>query len=162
MPVGAVGCSQTLVDTVFQADFSVSAGGTFSGNPMTLAAGHAMLGYLMENQQIYGEIEARGNRLSNGFNQWAQAKGYPAQMTGISSLFQVYLKDTPVAKLRDTIGLYDDAMRDLQLFLRFNGVSIPWMHLFLTSAAHTDEIMDELLETFKISVESALSINGII
>jgi glutamate-1-semialdehyde 2,1-aminomutase len=121
-----------------------------------------MIGYLMENQHIYGEIEARGDRLRNGFNEWAQSNGYPAMMTGISSLFQIYLKDTPVIKLRDTVGLYDDAMRDLQLFARYNGVLIPWLHLFLISAAHTDEIVDEMLVSFKESVESALSINGVI
>ena len=73
-------------------------------------------------------------------------------------------KDLSIADRRDlfTDFDYDDAMRDLQLFLRFNGVLIPWLHLFLTSAAHTDEIVDELLEVFKISTESALSINGII
>lgn len=162
LPVGGVGCSKTMMDAVLKADMSISVAGTFSGNPMTLAAGHALIGYLMENQHIYGEIEARGDRLRNGFNEWAQSKGYPAMMTGISSMFQVYLKDTPVINPRDTFGLHDDAMRDLQLFLRFNGVFIPWLHVAFISAVHTDQIVDEVLEAFKTSVESSLSINGLI
>jgi len=72
LPAGAVGCSKEIMEAVLQEELSISVAGTFSGNPMTLGAGYATLGYLMDNPQIYDELEVKGNRLRGGFNEWAQ------------------------------------------------------------------------------------------
>lgn len=162
LPVGAVGCKQELMDTVNQGDMSIAIAGTFSGNPLTLAGGYAAVKFLKENTHLYKETEQRGDRLRNGFNEWARSKDYPATMTGISSLFQVHLKNPPISKPREMLGQPEDVLNDLQLILRYNGLFIPWIHVALLSFTHTDELVDEILEIFKISTETALEFNGLI
>lgn len=162
LPVGAVGVKKELMETVFQGDMSIAIAGTFSGNPATLAGGLAAVNFLKDNQHLYKETEARGDRLRNGFNEWARAKDYPATMTGISSLFQVHLKQPPIKTPRDMLGQPEDALMDLQLILRYYGLFIPWLHIALLSFTHTDEIVDEILEKYKIATETALEFHGLI
>lgn len=44
MPVGAVGGPNEIIDAVTKSEPHISVAGTYSGNPMTIAAGNAMLG----------------------------------------------------------------------------------------------------------------------
>ncbi|MEE8121012.1 MAG: aspartate aminotransferase family protein [Anaerolineales bacterium] len=162
LPIGAVGCSKEMMETVLEADMSISIAGTFSGNPMTLAAGNAVLGHLKENTQIYDELTARGDRLRNGFNQHAREKGWPALMTGVGSMFQTHLQDSPVTGPREMLGRLDEPLGDLQLYLRYNGVFIPWLHLAFISAAHSDEDIEEVLKIHQVSVEACLTAHNII
>ncbi len=161
LPAGAVGCSKEMMEAVLQADMSVTVAGTFSGNPMTLAAGKAVIGHLKANPQIYAGLSANGEVLRGGFNDWARSKGLPASMTGAGSMFQIHLKDSPVAKPRDLLGRLDGPLGDLQLHLRLNGVFIPWLHLAFISAAHTEADVEEVLRVHQVSVEAALAQHGL-
>lgn len=161
LPVGAVGCSTEMMETVIKGDMSISVAGTFSGNPLTLAAGAAVITHLRENPQIYAELSAKGDRLRNGFNDWAQSNGLPASMTGVGSMFQLHLKDSPIEAPRDMVGRLDEPLADLQLYLRLNGVFIPWLHLAFLSAAHSGDDVEEVLRVHKVSVEACLAAHGI-
>jgi glutamate-1-semialdehyde 2,1-aminomutase len=144
------------MESVLEAEISMTVAGTFSGNPMTLAAGTAMLKHLHANPQIYENLARKGDRLRNGFNDWAKSKGYPAFMTGVASMFQIHLKDTPINQPRDLIGQLSDPLSDLQLYLRLNGVFIPWLHLAFISDAHSDEVIEEIIRVHQVSVEACL------
>lgn len=161
LPIGAVACNEEMLKVV-SADVSYSIAGTFSGNPMSLASGNAILQYLMDNQHIYAELEAKGDRLRNGFNDWARSCRYPATMTGIGSMFQVHMKEPPITKPRDMLGQHLGALNDLQYLLRLNGVFIPFIHLAFLSTAHTNEDVDEVLRMHKDSVEAALEMHEVI
>lgn len=115
-----------------------------------------------ENTQIYDELTARGDRLRNGFNQHAREKGWPALMTGVGSMFQTHLQDSPVTGPREMLGRLDEPLGDLQLYLRYNGVFIPWLHLAFISAAHSDEDIEEVLKIHQVSVEACLTAHNII
>lgn len=162
LPAGAVGAQDFLTKTILESENMISNAGTFSGNPMTLAAGYAMMGHLMENRYLYDEMTVRGDRLRNGFNQWAGEKGYPAQMTGQVSLYQSHLKSEPITKPRELLGQPMDAISELQLQLRVNGLFIPFFHLAFISAAHSDEIVEEILQIHKVSVEAVLESHELI
>jgi glutamate-1-semialdehyde 2,1-aminomutase len=162
LPIGAIACTKEYMDAVLKADLSISISGTFSGNPLTLAAGHAMMGYLMENRQIYEELRVKGDRLRSGFNDFAQEKGFPATMTGYASLFYTHLKKPPILKPRDMLGGHHEASENLQLYFRLNGVFIPWVHLGFISAAHTDEDVEEVLRVHKVAVEASLVAHGVV
>ncbi len=162
LPVGAVGCSREVMESVIHADFSISIAGTFSGNPLTLAAGSAVLKYLRENPQFYPEMSAKGERLRDGFNAFAASQGWPAFMTGVGSMFQIHLKDAPITAPRDMIGRLEDPLGDLQLYLRLNGLFIPWLHLAFISAAHSDEDLEEVLRIHQVSVEACLAAYDVI
>ena len=161
LPAGAVGCSKEMMDAVTQYEFSISVAGTFSGNPMTLAAGQAMMGYLMENRQIYDEVERKGARLKDGYNEFAQSKGLPTSMTGTGSFFQSHMKGLPVNSQRDLIDQHSDALYDMQLYLRLNGVHVAWFHDAFLSAAHSDEDIEHVLRAHQDSAAAALSLHGL-
>ena len=157
LPIGAVACSKEMVAIAQKTDDGFSAAGTFSGNPMTLATGAAMLKYLQENRHIYEDMMAKGEFLRNGFNDWTASKGYPFCMTGIGSMFQIHAKeDLPVVP-RDLPGQDEEALAELQLYFRLNNVLLPWMHLAFFSAAHTQDDIEEMLRAFKASVEGVMN-----
>jgi glutamate-1-semialdehyde 2,1-aminomutase len=162
LPIGAVGCSKEVMESVLKAELSLSIAGTFSGNPMTLAAGHSLLGYLMDSPHIYSEMARKGERLRGGFNDWAQEKGYPAAMTGVGSMFQTHLQPLPLEKPRDLKGEHMDVLSDVQLYLRLNGVFLPWLHLAFISAAHSDQDVEDVLSAHQIAVETSLQMHEVI
>jgi glutamate-1-semialdehyde 2,1-aminomutase len=160
MPIGAVGCSKEIMEAVTQYEFSISVAGTFSGNPTTLAAGHAMLGYLKENQGVYDELDRKGSRLRDAFNEDMREKGLPVCMTGVGSFFQSHMKSPPIETPRDMLGQNAEALYDMQLFLRLNGVHIAWFHDAFISAAHSDQNIEEVLHAHQISAEAALELHA--
>jgi len=160
-PVGAVGCSAEIMNMVTQNEFSISVAGTFSGNPVTLAAGHAMLGYLMENPQIYDGLERKGDRLRDGFNDYMAGKDLPMCMTGITSFFETHAKRPPVKSARELIDQNTDVLYDMQLYLRLNGVHIAWLHDAFISAAHSDEDVEHVLRAHIHAAESALKLHNL-
>jgi glutamate-1-semialdehyde 2,1-aminomutase len=161
MPIGAVGCSREVMDAVTQYEFSISVAGTFSGNPMTLTAGYAVLGYLMEHPEIYADLARKGDRLRNGFNDYARERGLPASLTGVGSFFQSHLKPPPINSPRDMLGQPVEAIFDLQLYLRYNGVFVPWFHDAFISASHSDEDVEHVLAAHQASAEAALALHGL-
>ncbi len=153
LPIGAVTCSKEMVDIARKTDDGFSAAGTFSGNPLTLSTGAAILKYLQDNHQIYSEMMTKGEYLRNSFNEWCSLNNYPFCMTGIGSMFQIHAKaDLPILP-RDLLGQDEEALGELQLHFRLNNILLPWMHLAFFSAAHTQENIEEMLRAFKCSVE---------
>jgi glutamate-1-semialdehyde 2,1-aminomutase len=156
LPIGAVACSKEMVDIAQKTDDGFSAAGTFSGNPLTLSTGAAMLKYLKENRRIYDDMLAKGEFLRTGFNEWTASKGYPFCMTGIGSMFQIHAKADLPRVPRDLPGQDQKALSELQLHFRLNNLLLPWMHLAFFSAAHSQEDIEEMLRAFKASVEGVM------
>ena len=148
--------------TVLSGDLGLTIAGTFSGNPLTLAAGNAVLKYLKANPQIYKDLTKKGDRLRNGFNEYAKQKGWPASMTGVGSMFQIHLSKSAIIEPRDMLKRLDTPLADLQLYLRLNGVFIPWLHLAFISAAHSDADVEEVLRVHKVTVEACLAAYNLI
>lgn len=162
LPIGAVAVSQEMMKTVLSGDLGLTIAGTFSGNPLTLAAGNAVLKYLKANPQIYKDLTKKGDRLRNGFNEYAKQKGWPASMTGVGSMFQIHLSKSAIIEPRDMLKRLDTPLADLQLYLRLNGVFIPWLHLAFISAAHSDADVEEVLRVHKVTVEACLAAYNLI
>jgi glutamate-1-semialdehyde 2,1-aminomutase len=156
LPIGAVACAKEMVAIAQKTDDGFSAAGTFSGNPLTLSTGAAMLKYLQENRRIYDDMMAKGEFLRNGFNEWTASKGYPFCMTGIGSMFQIHAKAELPLVPRDLLGQDEDALGELQLYFRLNNILLPWMHLAFFSAAHNQTDLEEMLQAFKASVEGVM------
>ena len=158
MPIGAVGATREIMEAVTGGEDSIVVAGTFSGNPMTLAAGDAALDFLMGNPQVYAELAARGDRLKSGVNDFARAKGLPATMTGLGSMVQIHLTPPPIAKPRDTMGQDFDALKDLQLLLCLNGVFVPRVHIAFFSPVHSDELVEQVLHAHQVSLEACFEV----
>jgi|GEM_PF-5078859 len=72
------------------------------------------------------------------------------------------MKGTPINQHRDLLGQHSEPLAKLQIFLRLNGVFIPWLHFAFISDAHSDEDIEEILRVHQISVEVCLQNHQII
>ncbi len=156
VPVGALGSSRELMRVVTNAQPPLMIAGTFNGNPLTLAAGNAMLKYLMDNPGVYDDLAAKGDHLRGGFNRWAAKQGCSATMTGLGSLFQVHLKPAPISRPRHLVGQPQEALHDLQLHLHMNGLFLPWNHMAFISTTHQNKDVEFILQVHKNAVEASL------
>jgi glutamate-1-semialdehyde 2,1-aminomutase len=99
LPVGAFGGRAEIMDwlaplgPVYQA-------GTLSGNPLAMAAGIAAL-ELLERTDTYPFLQAKGAKVRDALLGACRAKGLPAQVPQVGSMFSLFFTDKPV---RDYAG----------------------------------------------------------
>ena len=122
--------------------------GTLSGNPIAMAAGLTQLKYLHAHQEVYKDLEAKGQKLYGGMIDILNKADSPYQVNHVSSLGSIFfakeeVKDYTSAKTSDT-----------QMFARYflhmldNGIHLApsqFEAMFL-STAHTDAVIEETLD----------------
>ena len=104
LPVGAVGGRaevMSLLDPTGGAP-RVTSGGTFSANPLTMAAGLAAMTPL--TAAAYERLDALGERLRSRATAAFAAAGVPGQLTGDGSLFRILLTASPVTDYRSSLA----------------------------------------------------------
>jgi glutamate-1-semialdehyde 2,1-aminomutase len=155
LPFGAVGGTSEamhLMEYDVNIQHSILVAGTFNGNPLTIAAGTAVLGRLSNDPQLYTQMDAMGERFRREINSFAQEENYPAIATGIGSMFSMHPVPGPVNSVRD-LGVGNRAIiTGLGLLYRKNGLHISPSHGFM-SAAHTDEDITRLIDIYKSAME---------
>ena len=147
MPVGAYGGRKEIMEMVSPAG-PVYQAGTLSGNPIAMAAGLTQLKYLYAHQEVYKDLEAKGQKLYGGMIDILNKADSPYQVNHVSSLGSIFfakeeVKDYTSAKTSDT-----------QMFARYflhmldNGIHLApsqFEAMFL-STAHTDAVIEETLD----------------
>lgn len=78
--------------------------GTLSGNPIAMAAGLTQLKYLYEHQEVYKDLEAKGQKLYGSMEEILKETGSPYQVNHVSSLGSIFfateeVRDYTSAKL---------------------------------------------------------------
>jgi glutamate-1-semialdehyde 2,1-aminomutase len=105
LPIGAVGGNDETMSvfTTLRANGfpKVFAGGTFSANPMSMAAGYAAMQLLMPD--AYTDLHLKGERLRSGLRAVAHAAGVPAIVQGEGSLTAVAFAGQPFDSYRDMV-----------------------------------------------------------
>ncbi len=155
LPFGAVGGTaeaMRLMEYDVDLERSILVAGTFNGNPLTVAAGTAVLRRLSQEPQLYARLNAMGDRFRAEINRFAQEEDYPAIATGVGSMFSMHTVRGPVRSVRDLREGNRAASAGLGLLYRRNGLHISPSHGFL-STAHTDEDLTRLIEIYKASME---------
>lgn len=94
LPVGAYGGRRDIMSLVAPAG-PVYQAGTMSGNPLTMAAGHAVLSALREPGR-WDAIADAAAALAQGLEQSAQRAGIAVQVPHVGTMLSVYFSDTPV------------------------------------------------------------------
>lgn len=116
-PVGAVGGRRDVM-SVFASQggtrAAVPSGGTFTANPVTMAAGLACMQQLEE--AAFSHLDMIGERCRAGLRQAFDAVGLAWQVTGAGSLFRIHPNQRPIRSYRDTRHSSDEAatMAELQ------------------------------------------------
>jgi glutamate-1-semialdehyde 2,1-aminomutase len=102
LPIGGIGGKRELMQR-FHPDQRrpVMHASTFSGNPISMAAGLAAMRLFDPEQRT--TIDGLGQRLRDGFNRAFQETGIRGQATGLGSLSNIHLTDEPIHNAR--VGL---------------------------------------------------------
>ncbi|MFP6743565.1 MAG: aspartate aminotransferase family protein [Alphaproteobacteria bacterium] len=130
----------------------VFSGGTFSGNPLTMAAGIAALHHMRDNKEtIYPTLNRKSQRMADAINGFCQENQIGAQLLNTGSIFYLHFQREPIETSRDVTNTNTEAEREYYLHLMNHGVIVPGIHLFFLSDAHSDEDVDEIVEAFKQS-----------
>ncbi|MCH9672420.1 MAG: aspartate aminotransferase family protein [Gammaproteobacteria bacterium] len=146
MPVGAVGGNREVMsvfDPTTRAPLAAH-GGTFNGNPMTMAAGAASMNLL--TRDAMDELNSVGDHARSRINAAFERAGVEGQATGIGSLVKIHMNRRTLVNHRD---VYADA-RESQLLTQLHrgllekGFILGSACLSAISTANTTEEIDDL------------------
>lgn len=146
LPVGAYGGKKEIMEHIAP-EGNIYQAGTLSGNPLAMAAGLSTLN-LLKNNNIYKDLETKGNRLFNGLKEAADNAEMDVVINHIASLGSMFFTKEPVtdfasAKKSDTafFKMFYKKMRENGIYL----APSPFEACFV-SIAHDNEVIDRTIE----------------
>jgi glutamate-1-semialdehyde 2,1-aminomutase len=155
LPIGAVGGRREVMETLSPLG-TVFHAGTLAGNPLATAAGRTVLGLL--DEQAYGLIEQRAERLAGVLSEACAAAGLAARFPRVGTLVGMYFGagETPV-------DFASACTTDEAVYARFfhamldGGVALApgaYEALFV-GLAHTDDLIDRIGEVAEGAARAA-------
>ena len=148
LPVGAFGGRADIMNAYDprRGGPRISHGGTFNGNPVTMAAGVATLNAL--TPEAYQRLDALGDRLRGGISRLLGATRRRGQVSGIGSLFCLHWTSTPLTDYRSSRP--KDAQASLRVFLALlnEGIVLTQRGMGACSLAMADEDVDRFVNAF--------------
>ncbi|PYM61898.1 MAG: aspartate aminotransferase family protein [Candidatus Rokuibacteriota bacterium] len=134
----------------------VAYGGTFNGNPTSVAAANAVLDFLREHPAVYPDLNDKGDRIRREVQTAAAARGIPLVALGMGSVFSFRFVEGPVRSIRDLVG-EDPGLREA-LFLRLlsHGILGHTHHSFLC-AAHADGDIKRVVEGYHRALDEIVA-----
>jgi glutamate-1-semialdehyde 2,1-aminomutase len=129
--------------------------GTFSGNPVSVAAGLATLRVLRDSEGFYSELEKKCLRLVKGLEAVAEDAGLSVRVNRVGSMFQMFLTGEPVFDYAS--AKKSDSRRFMALHRKLldSGVFVPpsQFESCFVSCAHSDEDLEKTVEAFEGSLK---------
>lgn len=149
LPIGGYGGSAEIMDHVAPLG-PVYQSGTFSGNPVSLAAGLACMQTLQE-PGLYERLTAHGEALAKGLRESAARHGIPVQVNQRTGALSVTFTEEPVQSV-DVVDRSDAAMFG-RFFMRMLAAGInlaPSVYeAWFVTAAHTDNDIEYTLNAIE-------------
>jgi glutamate-1-semialdehyde 2,1-aminomutase len=148
-PLGAMGGRADVMEAVLGRE-SLANGkrifqsGTFTANPVSIAAGMASL-RVLETEPVLERIDALAERLRQGLRRLFTAYEVNAHVTGVGSIFQVHFSEAEPRSRRDMIAGNRELTRLFLLGLIAEGVLWPPIHPGVTSYGHSEDDIDRSL-----------------
>jgi glutamate-1-semialdehyde 2,1-aminomutase len=123
LPVGAFGGRADIME-LFDPTLGprVSQAGTFTGNPMTMAAGIAALEKLTAAE--HARLDALRQRLAQGIRDVGAEFDVPVQVTGMGAMYGMHFTDRPIANFRHAAGVDQRFKRQVFLGLMNEGILV--------------------------------------
>ncbi|WP_203986356.1 aspartate aminotransferase family protein [Sphaerisporangium rufum] len=138
LPLAGFGGSAEIMDAVLGPDAGarkIFQSGTFTENPLSIAAGMAALGVL-ESENALERADSAGEALRRGLREVFRSHDVPAAVTGVGSIVQIHPGVTAARDRRDVLRGDLALTQDIMLGCVAEGVLWPPVHPALTSAAH--------------------------
>ncbi len=96
LPIAAFGGRREIMEKLAPLG-GVYQAGTYSGNPVSVAASLATLQSLKRRAgQLYPKLERSGEQMRRGISDLIESAKLTAQVNGLSSMFQIFFADQPV------------------------------------------------------------------
>ncbi|MBV0925699.1 glutamate-1-semialdehyde 2,1-aminomutase [Halomicroarcula limicola] len=176
-PVGAIGGKSEIVEQ-FTPSGDVFQSGTFSGHPVTMAAGLETLRYAAEND-VYDHVNGLGDRLRSGLQDILEDQAPEYTVVGTDSMFKVvFTRDAPDSfeghceagcQQREECPRYEHCPKnagdikraETERWERLFWPKMKEQGVFLTAnqfesqfvcGAHTEEDIEEALEAYKEAI----------
>jgi glutamate-1-semialdehyde 2,1-aminomutase len=148
-PVGAV-CGRSDMMLNFSPTGKVEYGGTFNGNPISMAAALATIEEL-EGGRIHEQLFSLGHRLMEQMHACIDDLDLKAKIVGFGSIFQLLFTDTEPQDYRDTWCCNSQDFEKYRRAMLENGVFlVPQFNKRChISAAHTPDDIDYLTQKTK-------------
>ncbi|MFQ5872450.1 MAG: aspartate aminotransferase family protein [Dehalococcoidia bacterium] len=148
-PIGAVvGREEVFYSVTPEAVASgeaVMLSGTFTGNPVTAAAGVATL-QILQQPDTYKRLNEKGGRLGDGLKELSQMLELPAYVCQVGSVVDIMFTDREVHQYRDTWSADAERGYNFRIGLMRRGIWAPPGPKSYVSLAHTEEDIDRTLE----------------
>jgi glutamate-1-semialdehyde 2,1-aminomutase len=144
LAIGAICGSAKIRDAV---EHGTIMAGTFSANPLSMAAGTATLGVLLKDDQAYTRLAALGDRMRSGLVSALEEVGVEGSITGMTSMWGLHFAGTAPRSRREERLDNADVAKVMPSYLLREGILMPApMHLGFVSTAHSESDVDEVVE----------------
>lgn len=155
MPVGAIGGRAELMES-FTPSGTVFQSGTFSGHPVTMAAGVESLKYAADND-VYDYVNSLGERLREGLRDIIQEQAPSYSVVGTDSMFKVLFTRSPgqVTNAADVRATQKDRWERLfRTELKSRGILLPanQFESQFVSYAHSSDDIDRALDAYSQAI----------
>lgn len=133
--------------------------GTCNGNVLVMEAGAATIKYLIDHPEVYEYINKQGNHIRNEINTFCKSEDIPAQANGEGSIFYTHFVTGSIKRARDLNKVNKKAQHAFFLSLLKHNLFIPYMHLGMISAAHTEEDIQFVIDVHKKALLDVKNLN---
>jgi glutamate-1-semialdehyde 2,1-aminomutase len=146
LPFGAFGGRREIMDYVAPCG-PVYQAGTFSGNPLSLAAGIATIRYLHENSDIYGRLED----MTRAIQEAVHASGGQGSFVQLGSLFKYFFRKNPPRNYQEAKESDTGAFAGFWKGMLSRGIFLPpsQFETNFLSAAHTGEDIEAIARGYR-------------
>jgi len=150
LPIGAFGGRKDIMAVFDQRSGHPRAphGGTFNGNPLTMAAGIKALELL--TPEAFAELSRLGDRARAGLDDAFHRSGVEGQARGYASMISVLLSKKPFSNHRSFLdaAAANKSFAAIHRYLLEHGILVMPSGGILLSTPMTDHDIDRLTETF--------------
>ena len=129
--------------------------GTYSGNPLAMAAGSAALEVLEKDSGVFRRAEARVTLLAAGLREIVERRGIAGTVNSVGSMWTIFFGPRRVATMSDVRGADRDRYARFFHGMLERGVYLPpsQFESAFISDAHTDADIDRTLEAADEAME---------
>ena len=157
LPVGAFGGKREIMSHISPLGKRVSQAGTLSGNPLAMAAGHAVLQRL-RRPGVYEELERKAKLLADGMSENVKKLGAKVCLNRVASMSTTFFTPGPVtdyasASSSDTkaFARYFRGMLDRGIYIAPSQFEAGFISL-----AHTDEDLAKTIQAHHDALKAAV------
>jgi glutamate-1-semialdehyde 2,1-aminomutase len=129
---------------------AISHGGTFNGNPMTMAAGLATLEEL--TPEAYERLEGMGHDLKGKLDALFGELGAAVQVNQVGSIFNIHFADAPVTDYAATSRSDQDRAARLHLAALNHGMALAGRCMGCLSTPMTGAEIDAFVKAIRLAM----------